>query len=84
MQGDAETPKENMELLTAAIFDVLYHVGDMDLNELKKQVNAPVDIFDMAIGALVEKGDIELVSNGDSFTVHRTSPALAVFPFRSN
>jgi hypothetical protein len=56
----------------------------MDLDELKKQVNAPVDIFDMAIGALVEKGDVELLRNGDSFTVHRTSPALAVFPFRSN
>lgn len=84
MHGDAETPKENMELVTEAIFDVLYHGGDMDLDELKKRVDASVDFFDMAIGALVEKGDIELMRNGDSFTVRRTAPAFAVFPFRSN
>jgi len=84
MQGDAETPKENMELVTEALFDVLYHRGDMDLDELKKEVDAAVDIFDMAIGALVEKGDVELLRNGDSFTVRRIAPAFAVFPFRSN
>jgi hypothetical protein len=84
MESDGDTPKEKMELVTEAIFDVLYHRGDMEMDELKKHVNAPADIFDMAIGALVEKDDVELLRNGDSVTVHRTSPALAVFPFRSN
>jgi hypothetical protein len=84
MNYDANGAKENIERITEAIFNVLYHEGDMDLRDLKKHVDVPADVFDMAIGALVEKDDVQLLKTGDSFTVHRKDPAPAVFPFRSN
>jgi len=76
--------KENIQRVTEAIFSVLYHEGDMGLQELKTKVEAPSHIFDMAIGSLVEKDDVELRQNGESFIAHRTDPALAVLPFRGN
>ena len=76
--------KENIEQVTEAIFYVLYHEGDMDLQELRTKVEAPSHMFDMAIGSLVEKDDIALLQNGKSFIAHRTDPAPAVFPLRSN
>jgi hypothetical protein len=76
--------KENIERVTKAIFSVLYHEGDMDLKELRTKVEAPSRIFDMAIGSLVEKDDVDLLQNGESFIAHRTDPAPAVFPLRSN
>lgn len=76
--------KEQMELITEAIFSVLYHDGDMELKQLQEKVNASEQAFEMAIGSLVEKDDIELIPHGESFIAHRTSPAPAVFPFRSN
>ena len=81
MENDA---KEHMELVTEAIFSVLYHHGDMDLPHLREKVNVSEQDFDMAIGSLVEKNDVELIPSGDSFIVHRTAPAPAVFPFRGN
>ena len=81
MENDA---KENIERVTEAIFSVLFHEGDMDLQELRTKVKAPSQNFDMAIGSLVEKDDVELLDNGESFIVHRTDPAPAVFPLRSN
>jgi hypothetical protein len=81
MENDA---KENIERVTEAIFSVLYHEGDMDLQRLRTKVDARSQIFDMAIGALVEKDDVDLLQNGESFIVHRTDPAPAVFPLRSN
>jgi hypothetical protein len=81
MENDA---KQNIERVTEAIFNVLYHEGDMDLQELRKKVGAPSHIFDMAIGSLVEKDDVELLQNSESFIAHRTDPAPAVFPLRSN
>jgi hypothetical protein len=76
--------KENIERVTEAIFGVLYHEGDMDLQVLRTKVEAPSHIFDMAIGSLVEKDDVDLLQNGNSFIAHRTGPAPAVFPLRSN
>jgi nucleoid DNA-binding protein len=76
--------KESIELVTEAIFEALYHRGDLDLRELRKSVAAPEHVFDMAIGALVEKDDVQLIQNGELFTAHRTSPAIAIFPFRGN
>jgi hypothetical protein len=81
MENDA---KQNIERVTEAIFNVLYHEGDMDLQELRKTVGAPSHILDMAIGSLVEKDDVELLQNSESFIAHRTDPAPAVFPLRSN
>jgi len=76
--------KERIELTTEAIFNVLYHEGDMDLQKLRKKIDAPADMFDMAIGALVAKDDIDLVQSGDSVIAHRNDPAPAVFPLRGN
>jgi len=81
---EANAEKEKIERITEAIFEVLYHTGDMDLRDLRKHVAVPADAFDMAIGALVEKDDVQLFRAGDSFLVHRAKPAPAVFPFRSN
>jgi hypothetical protein len=81
MENDA---KENIERVTDAIFSVLYHQGDMDLQKLRTKVEASSQIFDMAIGSLVEKDDVDLLQNGESFIAHRTRPAPAVFPLRSN
>jgi nitrogen-specific signal transduction histidine kinase len=53
--------QKNIERVTEAIFNVLYHEGDLDLQELRKKVDAPSHIFDMAIGSLVEKDDVTLV-----------------------
>ena len=76
--------KENIDRVTEAIFSVLYHEGDMDLQVLRTKVEAPSHIFDMALGSLVEKDDIDLLENGSSFIARRTAPAPAVFPLRSN
>ena len=76
--------KENIERVTENIFSVLYHEGDMDLQELRTKVEASSQIFDMAIGSLVEKNDVDLLQNGESFIAHRTDPAPALFPLRSN
>jgi hypothetical protein len=84
MENDAAAMKESIERVAGSIFDVLYHQGDMELRELRKRVDATPELFDMAIGALVDKDDIQLVETGDSVTVHRADPAPAVFPFRSN
>jgi hypothetical protein len=84
MDDNANATKEKIEHVTEAIFDVLYHSGDMDLKVLKTKVDATPELFDMAIGALVEKDDVQLLRTGDSFLVHRAAPAVAVFPLRSN
>jgi hypothetical protein len=76
--------KEKIELTTEAIFNVLYHDGDMDLQELRKRVDAATDVFDMAVGALVARDDIELLQSGEYVIAHRKDPAPAVFPLRGN
>jgi hypothetical protein len=75
---------ETVERATEAIFNVLYHLGDMNLQELRKKLDLPGDVFDMAIGSLVEKGDVQLLREGDTRIVHRSDPAPAVFPLRGN
>ncbi len=80
----AEGTKKRIEMATEAIFNVLYHEGDMDLQEVRRKVNGSTSVFDMAVGALVEKGDVQLFQYGDSFILHRTDPAPAIFPLRGN
>jgi hypothetical protein len=84
MERDPNTTKETIELAAEAIFNVLYHEGAMDLQELRSKVDIPTDVFNMAVGSLVAKDDIQLRRNGDTLIVHRTSPAPAVFAFRGN
>ena len=82
---DADSAQVNINQTAETIFNLLYqHEGDMDLQDLSKKSGHPRHIFDMAIGTLVEKGDIELLPKGDSFMIHRAAPALAVFPLRGN
>jgi hypothetical protein len=76
--------KEKIELATEAIFNVLYYEGDMDLKDLKKNIDAHSDLIDMAVGALVARDDIELLERGESVIVHRNEPSSAVFPLRGN
>ena len=84
MESKADGTDETIELASEAIFEVLYHQGDMDLRALRGKVNTPPAIFDMAIGSLVGKDDVQLLRTGDTVTVHRAPPAPAVFPLRSN
>ena len=84
MAPDENAIKEKMELVAEAIFSVLYQEGDMEVQELRTRVNVPTPAFDMAIGALVEKDDVQLIRRGDTVIAHRTDPALAVLPFRGN
>jgi hypothetical protein len=82
MERDAT--KESIELAAEAIFEVLYHEGDMNLQELRSKVDIPAHMFDMAIDWLVGKDDVQLLREGDTLIAHRTEPAFAVFPFRGN
>ena len=84
MERDANATKESIELAAEAIFEVLYHKGDMDLQELRSKVDIPADMFDMAIDWLVGKDDVQLLREGETLTVHRNDPAFAVFPLRGN
>lgn len=82
---EANYTRTDIDQAAEAIFEILYHHGgDMDLKDLGGKAGGPGHIFDMAVGSLVEKGDIDLFPKGDSFIVHRTAPALAVFPLRGN
>lgn len=68
----------SIDQVTEAIFKLLYHHdGDIDLQDLRKEVDRPGrtgHTFDIAVGSLVEKGDITVLPNLDSFIVHRTAP----------
>ena len=75
---------ENIRAVAELIFDVLYRHGDMELGHLKQQVQHEPPVFDWAIGWLVGKGDIEIVSADGSFTVRRNGPTPALFPIRGN
>jgi hypothetical protein len=84
MERDTNATKESIELAAEAIFEVLYHKGDMDLQDLRSEVHISADMFDMAIDWLVGKDDVQLLREGDTLMVHRTDPAFAVLPFRGN
>ncbi len=75
---------ENIRAVAELIFDVLYRVGDMELGKLKREVKHESPMFDWAIGWLVGKGDVEIVSTGGSYSIKRNGPTPAVFPIRGN
>jgi len=80
----AEEMLEKIRAVSELIFDVLYREGDMELEQLKKEVKHASPVFDWAIGWLVGKDDIEILPAGDSFTIRRNDPTPAVFPIRGN
>jgi PRC-barrel domain protein len=84
VEGDANATKESIELAGEAVFEALYHKGDMELQKLRSTVDIPAHIFDRAIDWLVGKQDIQLLREGETLIVHRTDPAFAVLPFRGN
>jgi hypothetical protein len=75
---------ENIRAVSELIFDVLYREGDMELGRLKQEVKHESPVFDWAIGWLIGKDDIEVVSANGSYTVRRNGPTPAVFPIRGN
>jgi hypothetical protein len=75
---------ENIRAVAELIFDALYREGDLELGKLKREVKHESPMFDWAIGWLVGKGDIEIVSRGGSYAIKRNGPTPAVFPIRGN
>jgi hypothetical protein len=83
-EQNAASAMENVRAVAELIFDVLYREGDMKIENLKQEVKHDSPVFDWAIGWLLGKGDIEMVSSGRSFTICRNAPTPAVIPIRGN
>ncbi|HVA94131.1 MAG TPA: winged helix-turn-helix domain-containing protein [Candidatus Dormibacteraeota bacterium] len=66
--------REQVESAARIIAKSLHERGELPLGQFQQEMKYDEHIFNWAIGWLVQEDEVELISAGDSFRIHRKEP----------